>query len=64
MSNKAEFLGEQSSKLGHQMEMLEKELGERLKGLEEQLVGKEKEEEVLRERLEDLKSDGEENAAA
>ena len=46
------------------MEMLEKELGERLKGLEEELVGKEKEEEVLRERLEDLKSDGEENAAA
>merc|ERR1712212_756966 len=35
LSNKAEFLGEQSSKLGHQMELLEKELGERLKGLEE-----------------------------
>ena len=64
LSNKANFLGEQSSKLGHQMELLEKELGERLKGLEEELVGKEKEEEVLRERLEDLKSDGEENAAA
>ena len=46
------------------MEELEKELGERLKGLEEQLVGKEKEEEVLRDRLEHLKSDGEENAAA
>ena len=63
LSNKAEFLGEQSSVLGHQMELLEKELGERLKGLEEQLLGKQKEEEVLRERLEDLKSDGEENAS-
>merc|ERR1711974_253693 len=57
LSNKAAFLGEQSSLLGHQMEVLEKEL-------EEQLVGKEKEEEVLRERLQDLKSDGKENAAA
>ena len=64
LSNKAEFLGEQSSLLGHQMEVLEKELGERLKGLEEQLAGKEKEEEILRERLQDLKSDGKENAAA
>merc|ERR1711974_418450 len=53
LSNKAAFLGEQSSLLGHQME-----------GLEKQLVGKEKEEEVLRERLQDLKSDGKENAAA
>merc|ERR1711874_328604 len=64
LSNKAAFLGEQSSLLGHQMEVLEKELEERLKGLEEQLAGKEKEEEVLRERSQDLKSDGEENAAA
>merc|ERR1711913_63884 len=39
LSNKAAFLGEQSSLLGHQME-------------------------VLKERLQDLKSDGEENAAA
>ena len=64
LSNKAAFLGEQSSLLGHQMEVLEKELGERLKGLGEQLAGKEKEEEVLRERLQDLKSGGEEKAAA
>ena len=47
-----------------EMVAMEKELEERLKGLEEQLAGKEKEEEVLRDRLEHLKSGGEENAPA
>merc|ERR1712227_1139845 len=56
LSNKAKFLGDQSSLLGHQMEMLEKELSDRLAGLEEQLETKKEEEYELRERLQGLKS--------
>merc|ERR1711928_295686 len=55
LSNKAKFLGDQSSLLGHQMEMLEKELSDRLAGLEEQFETKKEEEHELRERLQGLK---------